>query len=1145
MPGNSVGQIGLDLVVNRNGFDRQMAGIQGLAKKAGLALAAAFSIKKLANFGAACISLGSDLEEVQNVVDTVFPQMNKQLEGFAKNAAAQFGLSETMAKQYSGMYGAMAKAFGFSESAAYDMSTALTGLAGDVASFYNIDQDVAYTKLKSVFSGETETLKDLGIVMTQSALDAYAMANGFGKTTKSMSEMEKVALRYAFVQDSLSAAQGDFARTSDSWANQVKLLRLQFDSLKATIGQGLMNVLTPVIKVINTIIGKLMSLANTFKAFTEMVTGKKGGSGSASAAAAAVGDIAGAADSASGSLDGTGSAAKKAAKDIKGATTGLDELNVISPNDSSGGSGGSGGAAGIGSAADFGGLTDIDVVDPVDAGAEALFRYWNTAKDIFESVKQKSLEMFGIVKPIALEVIEDLRRRVLELANLFTQGFGEGLGTGFMASLGRIRDSIVSISREMLGMLMDPAILAASENMGDSVALALGRVAGSAASIGLSVAENLIGGLALFLEQNAPFIKDRIVGCIDAKAAIIEKAGELSVAVASIFEVLRGDTAKQITADLVGIIANAVAGKKELVLRLVRDVFSTLADPIIENKDKIAQALEGTLSPVSEILSTLNGAVKDTFEQIFAAYDNYLKPAFGNIKDGLSSTLEAILDAYNTYVAPVLQAMAEKFTEVWQGSIQPFIGKLADGVGKAIELLSVLWKNVLSPLINWLVETLVPVIVPILKTIWDTIMNVVAGIAKALGGVVDVIGGVIDFIIGVFTGNWERCWEGIKGIFEGFCSIITGLVTGLWDAISGIFTAAIQIVSGIVQTIWKTVSGIFTTSINAVCGFVRTMWEMVVGIFTNAGDNLRWLIDTIWTNIVAVFTSFINGVISIFTAFWNHLKGTASAIFNAIKDVITTVWDNIRQNFELVIETIRNFVADKFALIRNTITDIITAVKDKVTEIWDAIKQVFYNVIEAIKTNVANKVKAIKDTFISTFEAVRDRVTSIFKGIWDGIKGVINSILGGVEKMANGVINAINSMIRAINGLSFDIPDWVPVIGGNSLGFNIPTLKNVAIPRLAQGGYVKANTPQLAMIGDNRHQGEIVAPEDKLEEMARRAAEMANTRTDDSHYLATMVELLRRIIELAENFDMVVNIDIREIRRKLKDLESRSGYGFA
>lgn len=152
--------------------------------KVGATIAAGFAVKKLVDFGKECVNLGSDLAEVQNVVDVVFTTMSAKVDKFAKSAAASYGLSETMAKKFTGTYGAMAKAFGFTEAQAYDMSTTMTALAGDVASFYNISQDEAYTKLKSVFSGETETLKDLGIVMTQTALDAYALANGYGKQHK-------------------------------------------------------------------------------------------------------------------------------------------------------------------------------------------------------------------------------------------------------------------------------------------------------------------------------------------------------------------------------------------------------------------------------------------------------------------------------------------------------------------------------------------------------------------------------------------------------------------------------------------------------------------------------------------------------------------------------------------------------------------------------------------------------------------------------------------------------------------------------------------------------------------------------------------------------------------------------------------------
>ena len=347
MGADSAGQIGLDLVINKNDFDRQLKGIQSTAKKAGAAIAAAFAVKKLVDFSAQCIKLGSDLQEVQNVVDVTFPSMSKQVNEFAKNAISQFGLSETMAKRFTGTFGAMAKSFGFNEQAAYEMSTALTGLAGDVASFYNISQDEAYTKLKSVFTGETESLKDLGVVMTQAALDQYALANGYGKTTAAMSEAEKVALRYSFVQQQLTAAAGDFVRTSDSWANQVRVLNLQFSSLKATIGQGLINVFTPVLKVINSVIAKLQSLADAFLAVTNLFSGKKQKTSGMGQVVQDVSEAAGAVGGIGDAAQGAAGAAKKAAKDMARAFS-IDELNIVSPEPEAGGGGGAAGGAGGG-----------------------------------------------------------------------------------------------------------------------------------------------------------------------------------------------------------------------------------------------------------------------------------------------------------------------------------------------------------------------------------------------------------------------------------------------------------------------------------------------------------------------------------------------------------------------------------------------------------------------------------------------------------------------------------------------------------------------------------------------------------------------------------------------------------------------------
>lgn len=318
-----------------------MSRVNSAVSRAGRAVRSALGVVGIAAivaFTKSCVDLGSDLQEVQNVVDVTFGSMSAQVDSFSKNAITQFGLSELTAKRYMGTYGAMAKSFGIVGEAGYQMSAAITGLTGDVASFYNLSPDEAYTKLKSIFTGETESLKELGVVMTQTALDQYALNNGFGKTTAKMTEQEKAILRYQFVMSSLADASGDFARTSGSWANQTRILALQFDSLRATIGQGLINAFTPVIRAVNTLLSRLQTLAAYFKAFTVALFGDAG-SGS-------TGDTLGSAAGSSGDIaDNMGSAAGSA-KRMREYMLGIDELNVLNPDDGSESGGGSGGAGG-------------------------------------------------------------------------------------------------------------------------------------------------------------------------------------------------------------------------------------------------------------------------------------------------------------------------------------------------------------------------------------------------------------------------------------------------------------------------------------------------------------------------------------------------------------------------------------------------------------------------------------------------------------------------------------------------------------------------------------------------------------------------------------------------------------------------------
>lgn len=293
--------------------------------KIGKLLAGVFAVKAIASFGKQCIDLGSDLAEVQNVVDVTFGDMAQSINDFASTAIEKFGLSETAAKKYAGVFGSMSTSMGLSKEAALEMSKSVTGLTGDVASFFNLSNDEAYTKLKSIWTGETETLKDLGVVMTQTNLKQFALSQGITKSIDKMTEAEKVMLRYEYVTKALSNAQGDFARNSDSWANQTRILSERFNALKATIGQGLISVFSPIIKWLNVIIERLQVAANAFTTFTNSVfgSGKKQETGAGIVAANEnMTDLGNSADDATDSI-----------KKVKGALAGFDEVNTLSKTD--------------------------------------------------------------------------------------------------------------------------------------------------------------------------------------------------------------------------------------------------------------------------------------------------------------------------------------------------------------------------------------------------------------------------------------------------------------------------------------------------------------------------------------------------------------------------------------------------------------------------------------------------------------------------------------------------------------------------------------------------------------------------------------------------------------------------------------------
>ena len=396
------------------------------------------------------VELASDLQEVQNVVNKSFGSMKQSAEDFAKSAMDSFGLTELQAKRYSSTYMSMASAMGISTESAAKMSINLTKLSADVASFYNLTNDEAYEKFKGVFSGETEPLKALGIVMTQANLEAYALKEGITKSYKEMSEAEKVALRYKFIMNQLSLAQGDFASTADGWANSMKTLQNQWDAFKTKVGNGMMKVFTPLLQLLNACVDKLSELMDILysklgwdfgeaeEATTELMSVNTGVAESASEIGAAYTD-----------------AAEEAKKAIEG-LAGFDQINKLTSSSSSDEKSSSDYAEGGGefSFNPFGDEYTIETEKAVNPMTAVVDKALNKLKELWDKYGTKAV---AIIKGV-YEFFKPYGERMVEIVKKLKATFDEWWavnGEEFVANLKKCWEIIKDIAAMLIDNFLD------------------------------------------------------------------------------------------------------------------------------------------------------------------------------------------------------------------------------------------------------------------------------------------------------------------------------------------------------------------------------------------------------------------------------------------------------------------------------------------------------------------------------------------------------------------------------------------------------------------------------------------------------------------------------------------------------------------
>lgn len=310
------------------------------------------------------IDVRSDVTEAQNVIDVTFGRYKDLVEDMAKTSIRDFGISELAVKNTAGRYQAMGIAAGIARKEMAKISVTLTGLSADMASFYNQNQEDVAKSLQSVFTGETEPLRKYGIDLTQATLKEWAMKQGLDANIQSMSQAEKIMLRYNYVLDNSAVAQGDFARTSGTWANQIKILKEQLTQLASVLGTAFINALKPLVTALNKALASIIEFAVKVVNALGKIFGWKATVSNAGIAD----DFSDAASGAEDVSDSMGSAAgnsKKLKDNLSKAVRSFDELKTISLQKDSSGSGGSGSGSGSG-ASGGGGIKNEDAFKIVE-----------------------------------------------------------------------------------------------------------------------------------------------------------------------------------------------------------------------------------------------------------------------------------------------------------------------------------------------------------------------------------------------------------------------------------------------------------------------------------------------------------------------------------------------------------------------------------------------------------------------------------------------------------------------------------------------------------------------------------------------------------------------------------------------------------
>lgn len=975
--GSKVGSASRSLVTGFSNTTKSIkstrSGFRGLASTIGKFYATYWLVMRAVGKLGGAVDLASQLTEVQNVVDTTFGDMASKVDDFTKTSIQDFGMSELTVKQISSRFQALGTSIGISSEqvangtavankalmsqnntlykttdSMADMSLNLTRLAGDMASFYDVDQADVAKSLQSIFSGTIAPLRRYGLDLTQATLSEWAMKNGFDANIKSMTQAEKVLLRYNYVMANTQAAQGDFAKTANTWANSVRVLKQEFQAWGSIIGSVVINALKPFVQALNKVMLKVISFTRTVAdalgaifGWTIEISGRGATADGMEDIADGVGDIGDNADS-----------SNKKAQKLKKTLLSIDEIHALDDNSDSGSGGGSGSGGSGGGGADSGVNSSLKKTDGL------LEKYKSSIKDLYSLGKY-----IGDALASAMESID--WQKIYRKAD----NFGKGLAD-FLNGL---------ISPRLFYDL--GATIAGSLNTALHFLNSFGTTF-DWTNFGLSIANGINGFFKNFdFALLAKTINAWVQGIYTMLTTAIKNV--------SWKDVLKGitDFLSNLDIKTVEIIVGTLLIKKIISLKLGSVALAFIGKSLSK---AIAQAIASKIGFELVEGAGIGTAIMQAFKTIFASLSTNLGLLVEELFSGLSLG-DAITAAFGTGAADLLATIGSAFSAIAGTilSIVNFVKMLKDGFSWVNELLMVIGVALatigailagvaaLPAVIVGAIVAAVATIVVVVKDNWNAICELFSTVGEWFNG--NVIEPIVSFFKDMWktiSGFFSSLWKDIVTVWQGaskwFSSTVIEPIVGFFK---GFATRAQQIFQGvwiIIQAIWIVASSWFNnnviTPISNLFNFLKTLIQTTI-------QTAKDFVFSTWQGVASWFSG---TVIQPISNFFNMLKAGITSALSVAKNFVISTWQGVASWFNgNVISPITNC----FNIMKNGITNAFNYV-------WSSIRGGVTGAMNYVISKIENGVNFVVsgiNSLLRGFNKVVSMAAKVAGANWNGV----------------------------------------------------------------------------------------------------------------------------------------------------------------